>query len=130
MSPPAKNQVPKKPDVALNLDALLARNLPPLNPSLFGLPTFVPTTDITDAPPPLPSEPTPPSMPYTYLGQYLDADGESIYYLKRDEQLILSKPGTQLDIDYKLETDVSHGLVITYMPLKTSQTLLIGNFAP
>lgn len=126
----AESKSPSQPDTTFDVAKLSSRSLPPLHPSLFDQPQTAPVAEAADPPAAPPSEPVPPPLPYAYLGQYRDAEGSRVFYLNRDEQVILAKPGTQLDNEYRLEADVSHGLIITYLPLNKGQTLPIGNLTP
>lgn len=127
---PTESQNPSQPDSTFDLTKLSSRSLPPLQPSLFDQPQTAPVAEVTVPPPVPPSEPAPPPLPYTYLGQYRDAEGGTTIYLSRDRQVILAKPGTQLDTEYRLEADINDALTITYLPLNKGQTLPIGNLTP
>ncbi|TLS17586.1 MAG: hypothetical protein FDZ72_13465 [Betaproteobacteria bacterium] len=113
--------------VRLDLSPLAAREIPSLSPTLFGNTVAVPPAPVINMPLPPPPKPSAPPLPYTYLGQYRDADGKLLIYLGRGSEVILASPGTKLDELYKLEADLSYGLTITYLPLKEAQIIPIGN---
>lgn len=106
------------------------RTLPPLNPNLFGNVIVAPAVPTITPPPPPPAKPVAPPLPYTYLGQYRDVDGTIAIYLRRDDKVIVTKPGTQLDERYRLEAEISNGLIFTFVPLMEAQVIPIGNPAP
>lgn len=106
---------------------LANRALPPLSPTLFGSVVAAPTVPSITPPPPQPPKPVAPPLPYTYLGQYRDADGTVTFYLRRDDKVIVTKPGTQLDERYRLEAEISNGLTFTFIPLMEAQVIPIGN---
>lgn len=124
-STPARRQVG-----TLDISALRQRNLPTASPSLFGTSVAVPPSATLNLLPPPPSKPSAPPLPYTYLGQYRDDDGVLVFYLRRGDEVLVAKPGTELDQSYRLESDLSHGLTITYLPLKEAHIIPIGTFAP
>ena len=108
--------------------SLLAnRALPPLSPTLFGSVVAAPMAPSITPPPPQPPKPVAPPLPYTYLGQYRDADGTVAVYLRRDDKVIVTKPGSQLDEQYRLEAEISNGLIFTFTPLMEAQVIPIGN---
>jgi hypothetical protein len=124
-------QTPSSSILKLDVEALTKRSLPELSPSLFGnAVTAPPVSLVVMQPPPQPSKPSAPQLPYTYLGQFRDADGRLLFYLRRDNEVIVAKPGTKLDESYQLESDVQHGLTFTYLPLKEAQVIPIGNLSP
>lgn len=127
---PASGEAPPNAPERLDVARLADRALPPLSPTLFGNLVAVPPAPVVNLPPAPPPKPVAPPLPYTYLGQYRDADGAVVFYLRKDEQVILAKPGTQLDERYRLEADFRQGLTFTYLPLQEAQVIPIGNFAP
>ena len=72
-----------------------------------------------------PAKPTAPPLPFAYLGQMEDKQGRKVF-LVRDDQLIIAKPGEQLDKKYQLETVSAERLTFMYLPLGERQTLAIG----
>lgn len=110
--------------------ALSQRDLPTLSSSLFGNVVVTQPVIVTTSAPTAPSKPKAPPLPYSYLGQYVDSDGSRVFYLQRGQELVLAKAGTQVDETYRLEAEVSHSLTFTYLPLKETQVIHIGNTAP
>lgn len=127
---PSSGEAPPVSPEHLDLAVLAERSLPPLSPTLFGNVVAVPPPPVLNLPPPPPPKPVAPPLPYTYLGQYRDADGAIVFYLRKGDQVILAKPGSQLDEQYRLEADFRQGLTFTYLPLKEAQVIPIGNFTP
>lgn len=113
----------------LDISALRQRNLPTASPSLFGTSVAMPPPARINLPPPPPPKPSAPPLPYTFLGQYRNEEGGLMFYLRRGDEIIVAKPGTELDQSYRLESDVSRGLTITYLPLKEAHVIPIGIFA-
>jgi hypothetical protein len=72
-----------------------------------------------------PPAPTAPPLPFAFMGSMRQGD-TTIYFLARGERAYDVKVGDVLDNTYSLD-GVSNGqLMFTYLPLKTSQGLQIG----
>ena len=73
-----------------------------------------------EAPPP--PAPTAPPLPFTYLGQYKEAE-KPVILLMLGERMLLVKEGEVIDGIYKVEALLGRTLTITYLPLNIRQTL-------
>jgi hypothetical protein len=76
------------------------------------------------APPP-PPEPTAPALPFTYLGSLQQGD-TTVYFLVRGDRAYDVKIGDVLDNTYSVDGISNGQLMFTYLPLKTRQTLQLG----
>lgn len=81
-----------------------------------------PPVVVKQAPPP---KPTAPALPFTYLGKMLDA-GKWEAYLSRGEETFVVREHSAIDANYRAETILPPVLTITYLPLKQTQTMSIG----
>lgn len=118
------------PSRQLDPEPLSQRTLPKFDSGLFGVPA---TAAVMSAPilsPPTPTRPELPPLPYTYLGQYRDADGLQVFYLRRGDEVILAKAGATLDESFRLEPDTRHGLLFTHLGTKLTHTIPIESAAP
>lgn len=84
-------------------------------------------------PPPQPEQPPPkPSAPplrFKYMGRSEAADGSGVVtiYLSKDNDFFTVRPGDVFDTYYRFES-LEHGqLLLTYLPLNTTQRLATGN---
>ncbi|MGH8671146.1 MAG: hypothetical protein ACREUA_03785 [Burkholderiales bacterium] len=78
-------------------------------------------------PPPPPPAPAPvaPPLPFTYLGKFID-EGQTTVFLSRGERNYIVKAGDTIDSTYKVEEIGVDSMAIIYLPLKSRQTLDIG----
>jgi hypothetical protein len=76
-------------------------------------------------PPPPPPQPTAPPLPFTYLGS-LQQGHVTVYFLARGDRAYDVKLGDVLDDTYSVDGISNGQLMFTYLPLKTSQALQIG----
>ena len=77
------------------------------------------------AAPVAPPEPTAPALPFAYMGSLEQGNG-TVYFLAEGDRAYDVKIGDVLDATYRVD-GVSNGrLMFTYLPLKTSQGLQIG----
>jgi hypothetical protein len=75
---------------------------------------------------PVRREPTAPTMPYELLGVYEQAGNEPLYLLVRNDRIYEVSIGDTLEDTYSVD-GVSNGqLMLTYLPLKTSQGIRLG----
>ncbi len=74
------------------------------------------------APPP----PTAPPLPFTYLGQYVDA-GKPVFFLVKGDIVLTVKQGDIIEGNYRVDGIVGSKLGLTYLPLDIKQTLDIGS---
>jgi hypothetical protein len=82
-----------------------------------------------DPPPPKSSQtelPQAPSLPYTFVGKKQEA-GEWEIYLALGEDIRIVRSNMVLDGKYQIGVVTPPTLSLTYLPLKQTQTLSIGN---
>ena len=81
---------------------------------------------INNIPPPIPiAAPTAPPLPFIYLGKKLEGETWEIY-LARGEETLIIKEHSELDSSYRVESIQPPNLIVTYLPLKQTQTINIG----
>lgn len=83
---------------------------------------YVPPPPPPPAPPPLP---TPPSLPFIYLGKLLEGDKSTVFLTKLNRNYSV-KPGDVIEDTYRVEDVTAGVMTLTYMPLNMKQTLYIG----
>ena len=71
------------------------------------------------------SAPTPPPLPFVYLGKLLE-EGKLTVFLARQDKNFTVKEGDLLDDNYRVDVIKGSVIELTYMPLNMKQTLLIG----
>ena len=95
--------------------------------AFFGVhswsPPVPPPVVVAPKPPP---KPTAPPMPFTYLGKMLDGGVWEAYLARGDETFVVREHGA-VDANYRVETIAPPTMTITYLPLKQTQTLSIGD---
>lgn len=79
--------------------------------------------EMPEAPPPPP--PAPPPLPFTYLGQLVEA-GRTMVFLSTGDRNHVVAPGEVIDNLYRIDEIGASAVVITYLPMNTQQTLLTG----
>jgi hypothetical protein len=77
-------------------------------------------------PPPAKVAPTAPPLPFTYLGQYVDA-GKPVFFLVKGDVILTVKVGDIIEGNYRVDGIVGSKLGLTYLPLDIKQTLDIGS---
>jgi hypothetical protein len=78
------------------------------------------------APPPVvEAPPAPPPLPFAFLGKKLEGATWEVY-LSRGEQSFIAREGQTLDGAYRVDKIAPPSLLLTYVPLGQSQTLVIG----
>ena len=86
------------------------------------------------APPPAPAvraraeRPQPPSappLPFVYAGK-VTQDGKTEVYVTRNDDLISVAPGENIDGEYRVDAITASSIRFTYLPLKTVQSLELG----
>ena len=87
------------------------------------------TLDFRPPPPPPPKPiaqpPVAPPLPYTVLGKKLE-DGAWQVFLRRDDQILVVKTLDTIDGAYRVEEIRPPVMTLTYLPMKSRQTLPIG----
>lgn len=83
-------------------------------------------------PPPLPPSspviepPRAPPLPFRFLGQVDEGNGQRIFYLTRGTEMISASVGEKIDNTYILERADGGSLRFVYLPLREAQILQIG----
>jgi hypothetical protein len=88
----------------------------PFAPRSFG----APEAPVAAAQP----KPEAPPMPFRYMGKVVDNGELEILLLRGDEHFVV-RPGQKIDAEYRLDKATKSALTITYLPMKTRQTLEI-----
>ena len=87
------------------------------------------TLDWRPPPPPPPKPvaqaPVAPPLPYTVIGKKLE-DGAWQVFLRRDDQILVVKTLDTIDGAYRVEEIRPPVMTLTYLPMKSRQTLPIG----
>ena len=73
------------------------------------------------AAPQAPARPEAPPLPFRYIGKLIE-DGKTLVFLANGEESLAVQAGQKVG-DYRIDNLGEHELVITYLPLKTRQTL-------
>ncbi len=85
---------------------------------------YVPPPPPAALPPPPPSAPP---LPFTYFGQYKDADtGATVIFLSNADRVYTVSEGDVIDGTYSVGPIKSGQLEVTYIPLKIKQSLSTG----
>lgn len=66
--------------------------------------------------------PTPPALPFVYLGRMVDGDKTAVFVTKGDENYSLT-PGQTVAGDYRVEKITDTEVTFTYLPMKKRQKL-------
>lgn len=87
---------------------------------------YIPPPPQPDLPPP---KPTAPPLRFKYMGKREAADGSGAVtiYLSKDNDFYTIQPGDVFDTHYRFENLENGQLVLTYLPLNTTQRLPTGN---
>jgi hypothetical protein len=75
---------------------------------------------------PVKREPVAPALPYTLLGIYEQEGSQPLYLLVRDDRVLEVSIGDTLDGTYSVDGVVENQLMLTYLPLNTSQGIRLG----
>jgi hypothetical protein len=78
------------------------------------------------APVPAPPPPTAPPLPFAFMGSYR-TDGKATYFLTAGERVYDVRVGDTLDGKYSVDGVSAGQMLLTYLPLKIQQTLMVGN---
>jgi len=79
------------------------------------------------APPPIeapPPAPTAPPLPFTFVGSF-EQGGATVYFLVHGDRTYDVKVGDVVDNTYSVDGVRDGQMLLTYLPLKTSQTLAL-----
>lgn len=77
-------------------------------------------------PPPPPPPPQAPSVPFTYLGKYIE-DSVTQIILSKGNRVITAKVGETIDTNYHVDRIDANAIVLTYIPMGKVQTIPTGN---
>lgn len=91
---------------------------------LFGSKSWAIPPPPPQAPPP-PPPPSAPPLPYQYLGKKFEDNVWEIYLGRNDQTFIVREQG-MVENDYRVESIRPPNMTLTYLPLKQTQTLAIG----
>jgi hypothetical protein len=76
---------------------------------------------------PVDRAPTAPPLPFTYIGRYEQKGAVTLYYLVKDDRVYDVKVGDVIDNTYRVDKVANGQLMFTYLPLKSSQGLRLGD---
>ncbi len=77
-------------------------------------------------PPPVIEPPKAPPLPFRFMGQVDEGNGQRIYFLTRGTEMISASVGENIDNTYLLERAEGGSLRFVYLPLREAQILQIG----
>lgn len=66
-----------------------------------------------------------PELPIRLLGRFLD-DGRQAYFLQVEERNVVAYVGDKIDDSYTFDSAGTDTLTFTYLPLRKTQTLAVG----
>ncbi|PRC92696.1 hypothetical protein [Solimicrobium silvestre] len=95
------------------------------NSTLFGNQNWLPPAPPPPKPVP-PPPPTAPSMPFTYLGKKME-DGVWEVYLARGDTIAIVHTNSLIEATYRVDSITPPTLTMTYLPLKQTQTITVGD---
>jgi hypothetical protein len=78
-------------------------------------------------PPPVIEPPKAPPLPFRFMGQVDEGNGQRIYFLFRGTEVISASVGESIDNTYLLERADGASLRFVYLPLRETQILSIGS---
>ncbi|MBX9611510.1 MAG: hypothetical protein K2X51_07790 [Burkholderiales bacterium] len=128
-SSPAQAATNQERDATLALP-LRSRPVPDSRGDAFAklswLPPPPPVQIAPRAPPPPPPVPVAPPLPFTFVGLMEQGASTPQAFLAKGDVLLVVKAGDSLDNNtYRVETLSAQQIVMTYLPLNTTQTLKI-----
>ncbi len=77
-------------------------------------------------PPPVIEPPKAPPLPFRFMGQVDEGNGQRIFFLTRGTEMISASVGENIDSTYLLERADGGSLRFVYLPLREAQILQIG----
>jgi hypothetical protein len=105
--------------------------------SLFAVHTWYTPPTPPPPPPPAPAltaaqeaalrAPVAPPLPYAFMGSYVAAGGNPVFFLTHGDRVYNVKVGDTLDDTYSVDSVTNGQLVMTYKPLKIQQQLTVGS---
>ena len=72
-----------------------------------------------------PEPPGAPPLPFVYAGK-VTQDGRTEVYVTRNDELGRIAPGENIDAQYRVDAISASSIRFTYLPLKTVQSLELG----
>lgn len=93
----------------------------PFAPKSFAPPPAPAAAHASAAPQP----PSAPPLPFIYAGK-VTQDGRTEVYITRNDELISIAPGENIDAQYRVDAISASSIRFTYLPLKTVQSLELG----
>jgi hypothetical protein len=73
-----------------------------------------------------PAAPTAPPLPYTFMGQIQKHGEKTVYFLSQGDRVMDVKVGDIVDGSWHVDSVSDTQLLLTYIPLKTQQSLSIS----
>jgi len=74
-----------------------------------------------------PTEPVAPSLPFEFLGSYVEQNGAPVYFLVQGERVFDVRVGESIDGKYTVDGREGNSLLLTYLPLRQQQALSMEN---
>lgn len=87
-----------------------------------------PIVVIAEAPPP-PPPPTAPALPFSVVGGISGqqiAEGRPVVFLRLRDEVLVVRPGDEIDKTYRVETITAQKIEFIYLPLQQRQTLTLA----
>lgn len=81
-------------------------------------------------PPPPPPAPKAPPLPFTFVGLLEAGAGKPAAFLARGEALLVVSEGETVESDYRVESLSPTEVVLTYLPLRERQKLIVTGAKP
>jgi hypothetical protein len=116
----AKTQGPPAPEIVLALPERRS-NLDPAEDAFLGRSWTLPPAPVKPA---QTTAPSPPPLPFIYLGR-MEQDGQTVVFLAKQDRSYVVKAGEVVGDTYRLDEVKAGALEFTYLPLKIRQTLQI-----
>ena len=130
---PAATSVPRPPAPAPSL-ATRPEIPPAAATDPFVAVSFVPPPPpapvVVAPPPPPPPAPKAPPLPFTFVGLLERGAGKPAAFLARGEALLVVSEGDTVESDYRVESLSSTEVVLTYLPLRERQKLIVTGAKP
>lgn len=76
--------------------------------------------------PKIPVRPMAPPLPFVFIGKMIDSDGKVVVFLSQQGRIHTVSEGDTINGNYHVDSVKAPWMTLTYLPLKTRQTLQIG----
>ncbi len=113
-------------ELATGHNAASARRIPTTTkapkPKIEPAPAIV----VVETPPPPPPPPTAPSLPFAVVGGISGeqiAEGRPVAFLRQRDEVLVVRPGDEIDKTYRVEIITPEKIEFMYLPLQQRQTL-------